>query len=890
MERAATTASSLEAEQDNGSINRTQSMATLNEPNLQGTSSGSGPSTPNNGEMEITAIIDGEAKIVTEASIRRHLKLEDSDGVSNLPTTGIFKQLALMGSLPHTNIADEAASTGVDVRHGGAATTVTSLDAGQGSGNINKTSSMPHDLPLPRVHTLGSDEGRMQHNVLIDLVTKLSKRVVAVETNLRKTKKIYGATYTKLIKKVKKLEKTIKSSQARRRARIMVSDNEDFTTANVPVTTAGAEISTASPEVKTAGDSIDDIAAENLVYIKRSAAKTKDKGKGIMEESESAMTKTKRKQEQERLGLEIAVRLQEEFDEEERQRIAKVHEEASSFNVEEWENIKARVESDEEIAARLLAEEQQELTIEERSKLFVELMDKKKYFAAKRAEEKRNKPPSQAQQRTYMSNYIKHMGSHTLKQLRGYSFNELKNLFEATMRRTNTFVPMEPEIRRKVPELVVDSSQAAVTHFTEAGDELSQEELQQLRIIVPEEGMNIEALQTKYPIIDWEIYTEDLRMYWKIIRVGNHTERLYHTCGVHHVSIKDGVDIYMLVKREYPLSRGVLTQILVAKLLVEQDNEMSKELLKNIFMQMSKFVLGICIYSDAWGLDELEKTLEKIKPYNSCLLALDDILNLIHRRTVHEKIDKEGNTIHKLPNQIETNELFDHLRPCELVIRENVYSAIGNRDHTQAVIALILYCLQNRQPFNLAYFIIRRIYFFRDRRDKVLPYVMILTHLFKNLKENMTQGSFDEHYKLVPRKMYSLKAKQPKKPLPKRTRNVEKSKRTQLSTSSLIMENFLAPNFPLGHIVELLRSILTCPRSKGRQEKISPPKDIETPIESPIPISPSSSVGSSSSFRSTTPPPDYPFDKSILDNSLWIIPQPLGSEPVPEKLNESDAC
>ncbi|GJZ88768.1 hypothetical protein Tco_0660550 [Tanacetum coccineum] len=72
-------------------------------------------------------------------------------------------------------------------------------------------------------------------------------------------------------------------------------------------------------------------------------------------------------------------------------------------------------------------------------------------------------------------------------------------------------------------------------------------------------------------------------------------------------------------------------------------------------------------------------------------------------------------------------------------------------------------------------------------------------------------------------------------------------------------------------------------------EKISPPKDAETPVESPILISPCSSVGSSSPFRSTTPPPDYPFDKSILDNSLWIIPQPLGSELVPEKPNESDA-
>nr|GEX75999.1 reverse transcriptase domain-containing protein [Tanacetum cinerariifolium] len=75
-------------------------------------------------------------------------------------------------------------------------------------------------------------------------------------------------------------------------------------------------------------------------------------------------------------------------------------------------------------------------------------------------------------------------------------------------------------------------------------------------------------------------------------------------------------------------------------------------------------------------------------------------------------------------------------------------------------------------------------YFFRDRGDKVLPYGMILTRLFKNLKANMPQNSFYERYKFVPIKASSLKAKQPKSPPPKRTRNVAKSKRTQLSTSS----------------------------------------------------------------------------------------------------------
>nr|GEV02722.1 hypothetical protein [Tanacetum cinerariifolium] len=317
--------------------------------------------------MEITARIDGKVKVVTEASIRRHQKLEDSDGISNLPTTEIFKQLALMGegstvpveshhtpsgapstlpshllptprssirhetkvpqpsSPPYTNVADEAASTGVDVRHGGAATTVTSLDARWAVGG-------------------------MQHNELMDLVTKLLDRVVALETDLKQTKKVYGAAYTKLIMKVKKLEKTFKTSQARRRAKNVVFDDEEdledpskqrrkideinqdpnislhdaeiqgkydqdmefkldfdaakevFTTEKEvstaePVSTAGAAVTTANVDVSPASptrrvSTADDITmAETLLYIRRSAAK--DKGKGIMTESEPVQTKTK---------------------------------------------------------------------------------------------------------------------------------------------------------------------------------------------------------------------------------------------------------------------------------------------------------------------------------------------------------------------------------------------------------------------------------------------------------------------------------------------------------------------------------------------------------------------------------------------------------------------
>ncbi|GJZ02680.1 hypothetical protein Tco_0520641 [Tanacetum coccineum] len=216
------------------------------------------------------------------------------------------------------------------------------------------------------------------------------------------------------------------------------------------------------------------------------------------------------------------------------------------------------------------------------------------------------------------------MGSHTLQQLKRLSFDDLKNLFKATMRRVSAFVPMETEIRKEVPELEAGSSKR------DAEEELDQGSSKRQKTI-PEEGMNVEALQTKYLIIDWEVYTEDSRIddlvkLWSLVQerfnstdptedkeielwvelkrlfkpdvddellksqkhVHDITWRLYDTCGVHHVSTKDGIDIYMLVEKEYPLSRGILTQMLAAKLLVEQNNEMSRELLRKIFIMTER--------------------------------------------------------------------------------------------------------------------------------------------------------------------------------------------------------------------------------------------------------------------------------------------------------------
>ncbi|GJY80468.1 hypothetical protein Tco_0493219 [Tanacetum coccineum] len=94
-----------------------------------------------------------------------------------------------------------------------------------------------------------------------------------------------------------------------------------------------------------------------------------------------------------------AIRLQAQFDKEER--IAREKEEVNADLIAQWNDIQEKVETDYELAQRLQAEEQEELTIEEKSKLFQQLLEKRrKHFAAKRAEERRNRPPTKAQQRS----------------------------------------------------------------------------------------------------------------------------------------------------------------------------------------------------------------------------------------------------------------------------------------------------------------------------------------------------------------------------------------------------------------------------------------------------------------------------------------------------------
>ncbi|GJW87305.1 hypothetical protein Tco_0162645 [Tanacetum coccineum] len=121
-------------------------------------------------------------------------------------------------------------------------------------------------------------------------------------------------------------------------------------------------------------------------------------------------------------------------------------------------------------------EEQEQLSIEEKSKLFAELLEKrKKHFKALRAQEKRSKPPTMVQKRNTMSTYLKNMAGYKHNQLKRKSYDEIQEMFDKEMKRVNTFVDMDAE-------LVKGSKTKAEGSSKRAGEELKSDNFKKQRI------------------------------------------------------------------------------------------------------------------------------------------------------------------------------------------------------------------------------------------------------------------------------------------------------------------------------------------------------------------------------------------------------------------------
>ncbi|GJZ78939.1 hypothetical protein Tco_0643776 [Tanacetum coccineum] len=409
----------------------------------------------------------------------------------------------------------------------------------------------PYDSPLHIVHSHGSDEGSLKLNELTNLVTKLSERIGVLEDDLRKTKKTYSSAFTKLILRVKKLEARVKIGKARKRAKVVLSEDDSskqgmkLSNAEVQekarssekgsaeVSTAGATKGTASevPVVNTAEENIS-TAGRTVTYSRRSEEKRtrKDKGKAIMTESEP-MKKSKKELEQERLSFAEAITLEEQMNEEQRAQIARDEEIARQWDEEERQRAMSESMSTKKIDwnGPSVIRETTRLVISKECHI-MRLGQSLKRFGI-------------------LINILREHGSEKVK-----SPEKIKEKDVDTQKEMKEVVKESGAKRKKS----LPRKRRNVKRQKLEGD-AEKEELKGFLDIIPREDVaeDVESLSTKYPIVDWKTYTlTENFMYYQIFRRdGSSKNYKVFSEMLEDFDRQDVEELYRLVKERYSASR-----------------------------------------------------------------------------------------------------------------------------------------------------------------------------------------------------------------------------------------------------------------------------------------------------------------------------------------------
>ncbi|GKF39807.1 hypothetical protein Tco_0119868, partial [Tanacetum coccineum] len=226
---------------------------------------------------------------------------------------------------------------------------------------------------------------------------------------------------------------------------------------------------------------------------------SQDKGKGILIEPVEPI----KKKDLIRLDEEVALKLQVEFDEEERlaREKAEKEKEANIALIETWDDIQAKIDADYQLDERMQAQEQEELSIKEKATLFQQLLEKRrKHFAAKREEEKRNKPQTKAQRKKIMCTYLKNMEGYKLNDLKLKDFDSIQEMFDRAFKRVNIFEDFRTDL--------VEGKEKR------AGTELIQENTNKQKWKKTKKYLAVMSSS----IVDWKIYKEGRKSYYQIMR------------------------------------------------------------------------------------------------------------------------------------------------------------------------------------------------------------------------------------------------------------------------------------------------------------------------------------------------------------------------------------
>ncbi|GJZ12709.1 hypothetical protein Tco_0547939 [Tanacetum coccineum] len=336
---------------------------------------------------------------------------------------------------PIKNVADEAVHKELGGSLVRAATTASSLEAKQDSGGGPRCQeTMGDTITQTRFENVSkhSNDSLLARDEEITLVSVQNMDEEMFDVNVLDGKEVFVA------------EQEVAANKENDEVNVVEEVVQVSAAGNV-VSTAGAA-TTVSAAIITTDDDGDITLAQVLIEMKSTKPKNKeDKGKGILMKTVKPM----KKRDQIRRDEETALKLQAEFDEEERlaREKAEKEKEANIALIETWDDIQAKIDADHQLAERLQAQEQEELSIEEKATLFQQLLEKRrKHFAAKRAEEKRNKPPTKAQQRKIMCTYLKNMEGYKLKDLKLKEFDSIQEMFDRAFKRVNTFEDFRTEL------------------------------------------------------------------------------------------------------------------------------------------------------------------------------------------------------------------------------------------------------------------------------------------------------------------------------------------------------------------------------------------------------------------------------------------------------------
>ncbi|GJS34613.1 hypothetical protein Tco_0532995 [Tanacetum coccineum] len=208
---------------------------------------------------------------------------------------------------------------------------------------------------------------------------------------------------------------------------------------------------------------------------------------------------------------------------------------------------------------------------------------------------------------------------------------------------------------------------------------------------------------------------------------------------------------------------------------------------------------GQASITEMWSLDHLSvsvptKGLYKTKPPTPRVIKS----HIQIPRQGQETRTKNKETIVVGENEILTREIRTHMKPWVEIIRENVFCQGGHKDHVSACLCHMLYCIETSTPYNLAYFILKRMEKTLFKPKELLPYGMLLTRLFKHVVSVSPELAFD-HYLSYDRVMYPLAPHYERKP---RADRGKKRPRESNASSSSNTQNPPSSSLQIDDIVE----------------------------------------------------------------------------------------